>query len=440
MLTGLVCILIIPAIAAAARVDLTNDGPAVVGAPIMFTATVLLDPDDDRPDELVYEWSDNASPRHYNKSDPTSSLTATMMLRFDGNDRFGGYYTMTVRVKEPRLILPDRVIGEESTLYSITVYLNGGIELSQPGVTPREPGHVSMMNETLLSVNFHDPHHFIESATKVEYFWSVNDKINLGPFADPTLGYNMTRVGENFVRCIAVAHFNLSTEQARAGDATTKWGLFELTFNVDAPITLVNVSGNNWLKHGELLNLTVHCNGTGPWEYCVAVYTGRYNVTGNETCSNPIPTDDCTVPILRYLRDNGTYTAVSVLSNAVSRRVTPVAITVYTAVRRPQLSYYIIPLSCALAAIAFILFGSIKLIKSNRDYNLEIADFDFSQPGEAAAPPSFGRRLLVSMWPGGARRATGSAGATAGGESDAILPRGRTRRRSYGLVEDYEED
>ncbi|XP_043244657.1 uncharacterized protein LOC122393090 isoform X3 [Amphibalanus amphitrite] len=389
MLMGLVYILIIPAIAAAARVDLTNDGPAVVGAPIMFTATVLLDPDDDRPDELVYEWSDNASPRHYNKSDPTSSLTATMMLRFDGNDRFGGYYTMTVRVKEPRLILPDRVIGEESTLYSITVYLNGGIELSQPGVTPREPGHVSMMNETLLSVNFHDPHHFIESATKVEYFWSVNDKINLGPFADPTLGYNMTRVGENFVRCIAVAHFNLSTEQARAGDATTKWGLFELTFNVDAPITLVNVSGNNWLKHGELLNLTVHCNGTGPWEYCVAVYTGRYNVT---------------------------------------------------AVRRPQLSYYIIPLSCALAAIAFILFGSIKLIKSNRDYNLEIADFDFSQPGEAAAPPSFGRRLLVSMWPGGARRATGSAGATAGAESDAILPRGRTRRRSYGLVEDYEED
>ena len=43
---------------------------------------------------------------------------------------------------------------------------------------------------------------------------------------------------------------------------------------------MVNVSGNNWLKHGELLNLTVHCNGTGPWEYCVAVYSGRYNVTG----------------------------------------------------------------------------------------------------------------------------------------------------------------
>ena len=53
--------------ASAARVDLSNDGPAVVGAPIMFTATVILDHDDERPDQLIYEWSDNASPRHYNK-------------------------------------------------------------------------------------------------------------------------------------------------------------------------------------------------------------------------------------------------------------------------------------------------------------------------------------------------------------------------------------
>ena len=42
-----------------------------------------------------------------------------MTLQFDDNDMFG-YYTMSVRVKEPRLILPDRIIGEQSTLYSIT--------------------------------------------------------------------------------------------------------------------------------------------------------------------------------------------------------------------------------------------------------------------------------------------------------------------------------
>ena len=41
----------------------------------------------------------------------------------------------------------------------------------------------------------------------------------------------MTRVGENFVRCIAVAHF---AHNATAGASdSTKWGLFELTFSVD---------------------------------------------------------------------------------------------------------------------------------------------------------------------------------------------------------------
>ena len=67
------------------------------------------------------------------------------------------------------------------------VYLNGGIELSQPGVSPRQPGHVSLVSATTLSVAFHDPHHFLQTANKVEYFWSVNDKLNLGPFVDPTL-------------------------------------------------------------------------------------------------------------------------------------------------------------------------------------------------------------------------------------------------------------
>ena len=65
---------------------------------------------------------------------------------------------------------------------------------------------------------------------------------------------------------------------------------------------MVNVSGNNWLKHGELLNLTVHCNGTGPWEYCVAVYSGRYNVTGRCTALNGGVRYTSTHPT--YLNDN----------------------------------------------------------------------------------------------------------------------------------------
>ena len=42
-----------------------------------------------------------------------------MLLGPNVTDVFG-YYTMVVQVKEPRTILPDRFIGEQSTLYSIT--------------------------------------------------------------------------------------------------------------------------------------------------------------------------------------------------------------------------------------------------------------------------------------------------------------------------------
>lgn len=46
------------------------------------------------------------------------------------------------------------------------------------------------------------------------------------------------------------------------------------------PIDQVNVTGKKWLKHGELLNLTIQCSGSGPWGYCHKVFYGTYNITG----------------------------------------------------------------------------------------------------------------------------------------------------------------
>ena len=54
------------------------------------------------------------------------------------------------------------------------------------------------------------------------------------------------------------------------------------------PITQVNVSGNTWLKHGELLNLTVICSGSKPWGYCYEIHPGSYNVTGKDYCCEKV--------------------------------------------------------------------------------------------------------------------------------------------------------
>lgn len=53
-----------------------------------------------------------------------------------------------------------------------------------------------------------------------------------------------------------------------------------------APVSNVVVNGNNWLQHGDILNLSVSCNGSAPFTYCFQIHTGEYNVTGNETCIN----------------------------------------------------------------------------------------------------------------------------------------------------------
>ena len=53
------------------------------------------------------------------------------------------------------------------------------------------------------------------------------------------------------------------------------------------PIGHVNVTGNTWLKHGDLVELTVECSGSPNIAYCKKTYTGVYNVTGKlETCIN----------------------------------------------------------------------------------------------------------------------------------------------------------
>lgn len=53
-----------------------------------------------------------------------------------------------------------------------------------------------------------------------------------------------------------------------------------------APVSNVVVNGNNWLQHGDILNLSVSCNGSSPFTYCFQIHAGEYNVTGNETCIN----------------------------------------------------------------------------------------------------------------------------------------------------------
>lgn len=96
-----------------------------------------------------------------------------------------------------------------------------------------------------------------------------------------------------------------------------------------APVSKVVVKGDNWLLHGAMLNLSVKCQGSSMFSYCAAFYNGRHNVTGNETCDNPIQNQACEFYIQRYFKDAIDHTIVIIISNDINKYVYPVIVQVY---------------------------------------------------------------------------------------------------------------
>ena len=44
------------------------------------------------------------------------------------------------------------------------------------------------------------------------------------------------------------------------------------------PVSNVSIHGNNWLKHGDIMNMNITCNGSSPYYYCWA-FDGFMNET-----------------------------------------------------------------------------------------------------------------------------------------------------------------
>lgn len=91
----------------------------------------------------------------------------------------------------------------------------------------------------------------------------------------------------------------------------------------------MEVKGDNWLTHGAMLNLSVRCQGSSMFSYCVNFYRGKYNVTGNEVCENPTQNVVCEFYVGRYFQESEDHTIVFIISNDVSKVVYPVMVQVY---------------------------------------------------------------------------------------------------------------
>ncbi|CAH1958768.1 unnamed protein product [Acanthoscelides obtectus] len=179
-------------------------------------------------------------------------------------------------------------------------------------------------------------------------------------------------------------------------DEVKSFGYFSKKINVKAPLSHVNVSGNNWLQPGDLLSLKVSCKGSKNIEYCVEYTKGEYNVTGNETCTRYIPLDTCSFSIKRYL-SNPKNTILIILKNEVSKIVTPVTVNIYKVNKQPQLSVIVVPVSFSLVAVVLIVFGIAYYFQNRSRFLVEVADFNFGQQYSDMEYKTFNERLRDSV-------------------------------------------
>lgn len=98
---------------------------------------------------------------------------------------------------------------------------------------------------------------------------------------------------------------------------------------ISDPISNITVTGNNWLKQGDVLSLQVKCTGSPPFYYCLNFYYGPHNVTNNETCTIEEQLDVCEFPINRYYLLPAEYSIVIIVKNQVTKLVSPVTVNVY---------------------------------------------------------------------------------------------------------------
>lgn len=88
------------------------------------------------------------------------------------------------------------------------------------------------------------------------------------------------------------------------------------------------MKGNNWLKNGDLLDLTLTFTGSPPYLHCIKFITGEYNATGNETCIHPTETPP-QINVVHYFGTGEKHTVLFIIENNVSRKVTAVVVTNY---------------------------------------------------------------------------------------------------------------
>lgn len=438
-------------------INLSNNGPVVLGATITFNSELLNDDGSSPSGTFRFFWQDNAIPQN---SGQTEGEATTSLWNVTYSPSLYGPGLYEVQVSVSRIIFINWNIGSARQYFNISGLLNGEIHLEQ-NTSMHNRNYISSAKEVNHEIVLRpaDSEFITKYATSVKSYWFINN-VYYGEKTNLSFKFNYTDAvdQDRTIESLVIVSFDppvpnttlapptttimptsipttvtppttmtpsttttLKTREVRsvsstvAPTAVTTMGIttndvmptveqlimegknmsqillspyvclnktcgsFKKKIKVRAPVNNVVVAGTNWLQHGDMLNLSVTCNGSAPYAYCIKIVLGEYNATGNETCLNERIISDCQLAVLHYFRLSDTYTVLIIIGNEVSKKVSPVVVNVYQVTKHPQLSVIVVPVACISIAFVLIVFGVAYYIQSQRRYVIEVADFDFVQ-------------------------------------------------------------
>ncbi len=193
---------------------------------------------------------------------------------------------------------------------------------------------------------------------------------------------------------------NMSSDQiTKSAPPYVKTGIFRNHVDSRKPMSFLNQTGETWLKHGRMLDITLFCDGSGPWDMCWSIKPNPYNATGNETCEHPEQvTTNCSFPVIWYFREAGMSDILAIVDNGISKEIKVIHVNVYDVHHQTPISIVVLPIACSLFAIIALAGGVILVVTFQRNLAVETADFDFTSPDEHELEyKTFWERLRDSM-------------------------------------------
>ncbi|KYN43886.1 hypothetical protein ALC56_01621 [Trachymyrmex septentrionalis] len=172
-------------------VQLSHDGPVVLGGTITFRADVYRD--GKRPKEtFIYIWNDNSLMKYKYESKQTSNTTTFWSINYPRESNITGNYTVELEVKYLLYSIFWVFYTSARIEFEISESLNGNIIIRQANKTIVGE-YISSTNETKLTIDLRkgDYDFIIQKATAILTYWFIDCKY-YGQTNDFAFVYNFT--------------------------------------------------------------------------------------------------------------------------------------------------------------------------------------------------------------------------------------------------------